>query len=99
MTFNDLEWLICSSDNGNVPLAYDTLRTDITSLDSNIPVLVYSVFPDSENNDEVINCDFGGNVIDSASVMSIVNDDNASRATARSNFVQRCASGTKSPKT
>ena len=97
MSFNDLHILL--SDNGNVPLAYDTLRTDITSLDSNIPVLVYSVFPDSENNDEVINCDFGGNVIDSASVMSIVNDDNASRASARSNFVKRCSSGTKSPKT
>ena len=95
MTSHDLFF----SDNGNVPLAYDTLRTDITTLDSNIPVLVYSVFPDSENNDEVINCDFGGNVVDSASVMSIVNDDNASRAAARSNFVQRCASGSKGPKT
>ena len=87
------------SDNGNVPQAYDTLRTDITTLDSNIPILVYSVFPDSEDNNEVINCDFGGNIIDSASIMSIFNDDNASRATARANFVQRCASGTKSSKT
>ena len=31
------------SDNGNVPALYDTLRKDITTLDSNIPIMVYAV--------------------------------------------------------
>ena len=87
------------SDNGNVPALYDTLRKDITTLDSNIPIMVYGLFPDSESNTEVINCSFGGNVVDSAIVMSIINDDGASRASARSNFVQRCSRGTPNIKT